>query len=120
MAEWIIDGHPEWDVWRLDVRRFGSNYNSQDYTVARTIETYTQYYDIHYPGEERLSRRGLRLSPTYHRLQDLGCYFGEKTGWERPNWFKPYEEKATPRSRAQGLVAPQLVTGDRLRTPDDP
>ena len=67
MAEWIIDGHPEWDVWRLDVRRFGSNYNSQDYTVARTIETYTQYYDIHFPGEERLSRRGLRLSPTYAR-----------------------------------------------------
>jgi glycine cleavage system T protein len=94
MAEWIIDGHPEWEVWRLDVRRFGSNYNSQDYTVARTIETYTQYYDIHYPGEERMSRRGLRLSPTYHRLQELGCYFGEKTGWERPNWFKPYEELA--------------------------
>jgi 4-methylaminobutanoate oxidase (formaldehyde-forming) len=94
MAEWIIDGHPEWDVWRLDVRRFGSNYNSQDYTVARTIETYSQYYDIHFPGEERLSRRGLRLSPTYYRLRDLGCAFGEKTGWERPNWFKPYEEKA--------------------------
>jgi glycine cleavage system T protein len=94
MAEWIIDGHPEWDVWRLDVRRFGSNYNSQDYKVARTIETYSQYYDIHYPGEERMSRRGLRLSPTYHRLQDLGCFFGEKTGWERPNWFKPYEELA--------------------------
>ena len=72
MAEWIIDGTPEWDMWRLDVRRFGSNYNSQDYTVARTIETYTQYYDIHYPGEERLSRRGLRLSPTYYRLRDLG------------------------------------------------
>ena len=94
MAEWIIDGHPEWDVWRLDVRRFGSNYNSQDYSVARTIETYSQYYDIHFPGEERLSRRGLRLSPTYYRLRDLGCAFGEKTGWERPNWFKPYEEKA--------------------------
>lgn len=94
MAEWIVDGHPEWDVWRLDVRRFGSNYNSQDYTVARTLETYTQYYDIHFPGEERLSRRGLRLSPTYYRLRDLGCHFGEKTGWERPNWFKSYEEKA--------------------------
>ncbi len=94
MAEWIIEGHPEWDLWRLDVRRFGSNYNSQDYTVARTLETYTQYYDIHFPGEERLSRRGLRISPTYYRLRDLGCHFGEKTGWERPNWFKPYEEKA--------------------------
>ncbi len=94
MAEWIIDGQPEWDMWRLDVRRFGSNYVSQDFTVARTIETYSMYYDIHYPGEERLSRRNLRLSPTYYRLRDLGAVFGEKTGWERPNYYKPYEELA--------------------------
>ncbi len=95
MAEWIIDGNPEWDVWRLDVRRFGPNYNSLDYTVARTFETYTQYYDIHFPGEERMSRRNVRTSPTYFRLRDLGCHFGEKMGWERPNWFKKYEELAT-------------------------
>lgn len=94
MAEWIIDGHPEWDLWRLDVRRFGSNYASQEYTVARTIETYSQYYDIHYPGEERMTGRNLRLSPTYYRLRDLGAVFGEKTGWERPNYFKPYEALA--------------------------
>jgi 4-methylaminobutanoate oxidase (formaldehyde-forming) len=94
MAEWIIEGNPEWDLWRLDVRRFGSHYKSQDYIVARTIETYTQYYDIHFPGEERMSRRGMRLSPTYYRLRDLGAFFGEKSGWERPNYFKPYEELA--------------------------
>ena len=94
MAEWIIEGQPEWDLWRLDVRRFGSNYASQDYIVARTNETYSMYYDIHYPAEERLSRRNLRLSPTYYRLRDLGVAFGEKTGWERPNYFKPYEELA--------------------------
>ncbi|CAG1015863.1 4-methylaminobutanoate oxidase (formaldehyde-forming) [Anaerolineales bacterium] len=94
MAEWIIDGHPEWDMWRLDVRRFGPNYDNLNYTVARTIETYTQYYDIHFPGEERISRRGQRLSPTYFRLRDLRCSFGEKFGWERPNWFACYEEKA--------------------------
>lgn len=95
VAEWIIDGSPEWDMWRLDVRRFGPNYNSLDYTVARTFETYTQYYDIHFPGEERMSRRNVRTSPTYFRLRDLGCHFGEKMGWERPNWFKSYEELAT-------------------------
>ena len=88
MAEWIIDGHPEWDVWRLDVRRFGSNYASQNYTVARTVETYAKYYDIHYPNDERSSARGLRLSPAYHRLEKLGAHFGEKTGWERANWFE--------------------------------
>jgi glycine cleavage system T protein len=94
MAEWIIDGHPEWDLWRLDVRRFGANYASQAYNVARTVETYAQYYDIHYPNEERQSARPLRLSPAYHRLKALGAVFGEKTGWERPNWFAPYEGEA--------------------------
>ena len=95
MSEWIVDGSPEWDMWRLDVRRFGPNYNSLDYAAARTLETYTQYYDIHFPGEERMSRRNQRVSPTYYRLRDLDCHFGEKFGWERPNWFKRYEEVAT-------------------------
>ncbi len=94
MAEWIIDGHPEWDMWRLDARRFGNQYGSQAYTLARTIETYGQYYDIHYPAEERQTARPLRLSPAYHRLKDLGAVFGEKGGWERPNYFAPYEKDA--------------------------
>lgn len=88
MAEWIIEGHPEWDLWRLDHRRFGANYASQNYVLARTIETYAKYYDIHYPNEERQSARPLRLSPAYDRLVALGAVFGEKTGWERPNWFE--------------------------------
>lgn len=87
MAEWIIEGHTEWNLWKLDVRRFGSNYASQAYTLARTIETYAKYYDIHYPNEERQSARPLRLSPAFYRLKELGAAFGEKTGWERPNWF---------------------------------
>jgi len=92
MAEWIIDGHTEWNLWKLDVRRFGSNYASQAYTLARTVETYAKYYDIHYPNEERASARPLRLSPAYQRLQALGAAFGEKTGWERPNWFTSNEQ----------------------------
>jgi 4-methylaminobutanoate oxidase (formaldehyde-forming) len=88
MADWIVEGHPEWDMWRLDVRRFGNQYGSQDYTLARTVETYAQYYDIHYPAEERQSARPLRLSPAYHKLEALGAVFGEKGGWERPNWFE--------------------------------
>jgi 4-methylaminobutanoate oxidase (formaldehyde-forming) len=94
MAEWIIDGHPEWDIWRLDLRRFGSQYKNQAYAVARTVETYSKYYDIHYPNEERESERGLRLSPAYPRLRALGAVFGEKAGWERPNWFAPHEAEA--------------------------
>jgi len=94
MAEWIIEGNPEWDVWRLDVRRFGPNYASKDYMLARTLETYGRYYDIHYPSEERASGRPLRLSPAYFRQNELGAYFGEKFGWERVNWFTPHESKS--------------------------
>ncbi len=112
MAEWIVDGHPEWDLWRLDVRRFGSNYASQAYTVARTVETYAKYYDIHYPNEERESVRPLRLSPAYPRLAELGAVFGEKTGWERPNWFEPNaggaEHGHTPRGWAAHHWSPAI------------
>ena len=89
MAEWIIDGEPSLDLWKMDLRRFGDAYRNRDYTLVRTVEVYSTYYDIHYPNEERQAGRPLRLSPTYPRLTALGACFGEKSGWERPNWFEP-------------------------------
>ncbi|MDP9272768.1 MAG: FAD-dependent oxidoreductase [Chloroflexota bacterium] len=88
LAQWIVDGEPELDLWQMDIRRFGAQYRSRSYTLARTTEVYATYYDIHYPNEERTSGRPLRLSPTYPRLAALDCAFGEKSGWERPNWFE--------------------------------
>jgi 4-methylaminobutanoate oxidase (formaldehyde-forming) len=88
MASWIVDGEPELDLWKMDIRRFGPAYRSQAYTLARTTENYATYYDIHYPNEERLAGRPLRTSPTYEILAGLGAAFGEKSGWERPNWFE--------------------------------
>ena len=89
MASWIVDGEPELDLWKMDIRRFGAAYRSRAYTLARSIENYATYYDIHYPNEERKAGRPLRTSPTYDDLAALGAVFGEKSGWERPNWFEP-------------------------------
>ncbi|HSL77134.1 MAG TPA: FAD-dependent oxidoreductase [Candidatus Limnocylindrales bacterium] len=89
MASWIVDGEPELDLWKMDIRRFGAAYRSRAYTLARSIENYATYYDIHYPNEERQAGRPLRTSPTYDDLTALGAVFGEKSGWERPNWFEP-------------------------------
>ena len=88
MSEWIVDGRPEWDVWALDVRRFGRQYRSQPYTLTRTHEALSKYYDIKYPGEERQAGRPLRVSPAYARHRELGASFGEKAGWERVNWYE--------------------------------
>jgi 4-methylaminobutanoate oxidase (formaldehyde-forming) len=88
VAQWIVDGEPGYDLWRMDIRRFGAPYRTPGFTLARATENYATYYDIHYPFEERQSARPFRTSPTYERLAALGCAFGEKSAWERPNWFE--------------------------------
>jgi 4-methylaminobutanoate oxidase (formaldehyde-forming) len=88
MAEWILDGRPSFDLWRMDLRRFGAHYRDRGHARAQALETYATYYDIHYPGEERRAGRGLKRSPVHARLAALGAAFGEKAGWERPNWVE--------------------------------
>lgn len=102
MAEWILDGEPGFDTWKMDIRRFGPQYRSRDHAVARTVEVYASYYDIHYPNEERRAGRPLRRSPAYTALTELGCAFGEKSGWERPNWFVPNEAAGDESIRPRG------------------
>ena len=87
LAEWIVSGDPGMDVWHMDVRRFGRQYRSPSYTLKRTLETYETYYDIVYPGHERLAGRPLRTSPAYAWHVEHGASFGEKSGWERVNHY---------------------------------
>jgi 4-methylaminobutanoate oxidase (formaldehyde-forming) len=94
VARWIVDGEPELDLWKMDIRRFGGQYRSRELTLARSYENYATYYDIHYPNEERVAGRPLRLSPAYEDVAALGAVFGEKSMWERPNWFTPNEAGA--------------------------
>ena len=112
VAEWIVEGTPSLDTWEMDSRRFGRAYRSRSYTLARTLEIYETYYDVKYPGHERQAGRPLRLSPTYTRLGELGAAFGEKSGWERANWFEPNtangDESLRPRGWAGRLWSPAI------------
>ena len=102
MAEWIAEGRPQLDVWKMDLRRFGRQYRSRTHAKDRASEVYATYYDIHYPGEERRAGRPLKMAPTYVRLAGLGAEFGEKSGWERPNWFRTNENERFEELRPQG------------------
>ena len=128
LAEWIVGGEPELDVWKMDLRRFGPHHASRRYAMARAFEVYATYYDIHYPNEERRAGRPLKTAPTYERLAALGAVFGEKAGWERPNWFAANEDAALEDRRPRGwagehwstaIVAEHLATRERAALFDE-
>jgi sarcosine dehydrogenase len=87
LAEWVAKGEPPFDLWPVDIRRFGRNHLDVSWVRNRTLEAYAKHYTIAWPFEEYRSGRPLRRSPLYDRLKAAGACFGEKLGWERPNWF---------------------------------
>ena len=87
LAEWAAKGEPPFDLWPVDIRRFGRVHHATDWVRARTMEAYGKHYTIAWPAEEHHSARPVRRSPLYAHLQAAGACFGEKLGWERPNWF---------------------------------
>jgi len=102
MAEWIVDGQPEWDMTTMDVRRFGRHLRSRRYARVKALDAYSRYYDIVYPHEEREAGRPLRISSAYGRLRDLKASFGEKGGGERANWFEVNAPAGDETLRPQG------------------
>jgi len=87
LAAWVAEGRQPMDLAVVDVRRFGPPHRSRQWVRERTIEETGKHYTISWPGEEHDSTRPERTSPVYHRLRAAGACFGEKFGWERPNWF---------------------------------
>ena len=88
LAEWMVEGEPGIDMAATDPRRYGP-YTSKRYVVQKNEETYRNVFVIHYPDEERADARPAKTSPVYDKLARMGAVFGQRYGWERPNWFAP-------------------------------
>lgn len=94
LAEWVVNGEPPMDLAAVDIRRFGQPHRSQEWVRARTVEATARHYTMAWPHEEAEAGRPSRISPLYARLAAAGACFGEKLGWERPNWFAAEGETA--------------------------
>ena len=86
IAEWVVNGEPDWDVWPLDCRRYGA-FADRRYALSKALETYEHEYGVAYPQEERAAGRPLRTSPLHGRLQAAGALFGARGGWERAVYY---------------------------------
>ncbi|MDM8518290.1 FAD-dependent oxidoreductase [Desulfobacterales bacterium HSG16] len=87
IAEWMIEGETELDLYGYHAWRFGRNYRDPHYAASCARECYKYYYRTMYPNDEDTYMRPRRITPFHHRLQDLGAVFGKKNGWERVNYF---------------------------------
>ena len=106
LAEWVVDGGTQWDMWTCDPRRF-TGYADQDHTLAKAMEVYGHEYAMHFPHHAWPAGRGKRLSPVHDRIRDLGAEFGAYAGWERANWFaRPGDDTSESATRTWAREGP--------------
>jgi dimethylglycine dehydrogenase len=86
LAQWMVEGEAERDVFAMDCARFGS-WITPGYTVPKVIENYQRRFSVSYPNEELPAARGLRRTPMYDHFSSMGAVWGAQFGLEVPNYF---------------------------------
>ncbi len=93
LANWMTQGDPGFDVWGMDVARFG-DWTTPAYTNVKVRENYSRRFSIRYPNEELPAGRPYRTSPIYDRLDARHAVWGDYCGLEHALWFAPSKELA--------------------------
>ncbi|WP_461186687.1 GcvT family protein [Arthrobacter sp. Z4-13] len=88
MAELLTTGRSETDLGECDVNRFEEVQLTPEYVSETSQQNFVEIYDVLHPLQPRLSPRNLRVSPFHARQKELGGFFLEGGGWERPYWFE--------------------------------
>ncbi len=108
LAEWMVEGEPENDVFAMDVARYG-DWTGPDWTRLKVTENYQRRFSITYPNEELPVARPLETTPAYGLWDERNAVFGQGYGMEQVNYFAPageerYETPSFRRSNAFGPV----------------
>ncbi len=93
LAQWMVEGESELDMFPWDVARFGP-WADKKFTKARALDSYSSRFRIHFPAEERSAGRPLKTRPVYALQKSMGAVFGLSYGWEHPHWFAASEHEA--------------------------
>ena len=93
LSNWMVDGDPGFDIWGMDVARYG-DWATRTYTNAKVRENYSRRFSIRFPNEELPAGRPLQTTPLYDTFLAQGAVMGDSWGMETPLWFAPPGEKA--------------------------
>ncbi len=87
LANWITQGDPGFDVWGMDVARYGE-WATPAYTNAKVRENYGRRFRIAYPNEQLPAARPLLTTPIHGRLDAANAVWGASYGLEHALWFQ--------------------------------
>ncbi len=112
MANWMTTGNSGFDVWGMDVARYG-DWTTPSYTKAKVMENYSRRFSISFPNEELPAGRPLHTSAIHGRLKDANAVWGSSYGLESALWFQrlgsqPIENVSFHRSNAFEVVAEEV------------
>ncbi|QUJ78207.1 FAD-dependent oxidoreductase [Sulfitobacter albidus] len=108
LAEWMIHGEPEADVYGMDVARYGIWAENKQYIKETTGQFYSRRFVMTYPNEQLPAGRPLKTAPAYADMTAKGCQWAQSWDLEVPLYFAPEGFAETPslkRSNAFDIVA---------------
>ncbi|MER8526577.1 FAD-dependent oxidoreductase [Mesorhizobium sp. M1272] len=88
LSNWMVHGDPGFDVWGMDVARFGE-WATLRYTNAKVRENYSRRFSIRFPNEELPAARPAQTTPLYDTMLANNAVMGDSWGLETPLWFAP-------------------------------
>lgn len=116
LAEWMVHGEPEGDVFAMDVNRFGPHVTKQ-YLLEKTRENYARRFKLTCPNEQLTAGRPLKTGPLHSIHITRNAVFGAAFGLEFPMVFAgddAFQETPTlRRSNAHELAAAEANAARR-------
>lgn len=125
MAELLVEGQPRTDLHGCELTRFEKVQTSDEYVSETSQQNFVEIYDVMHPLQPKESPRDLRVSPFNVRQKELGAFFLESAGWERPHWFEanrglleelPTEWQAPERDPWSALYSSPISAAEAWRT----
>ena len=107
LAEWMIHGEPEEDIYGMDVARFGTFAENRTYIKEMTGQFYSRRFVMTYPNEQLWAGRPLKMAPAYDAMTEAGAQWGVSWDLEVPIYFAPKGFEEIPslrRSNAFDIV----------------
>ena len=112
LAEWMIHGEPEADIFGMDIARYGAFAANREYLRQTTRQFYARRFVMTFPNERLPAGRPLKRPGAYDGMSAAGAEWTASWGLEIPAYFAPMgfrEETTLKRSNAFDIVGDEVL-----------